>query len=204
MFPMRRVLSAVCFALAVSTASGCLVLSLNPAYDDETIAWEPGLLGAWVDADDKSSIEIERGEWRSYRVRYTHPIESGTLTGYLTAVGDQRFLDLMPLKGEDRGSFVIPAHVVLRVELETDRLELTPLSYDWFADRIRAGQPLPGLAAALDQKENALVVSPTGALRAWLRTQPLDGPMFGASAAFTRKRAGMTPGSKAPPQEIVR
>ena len=37
-----------------------------PAYDDDTIAWEPGLIGQWVDADDKASIPIERGEWKSY------------------------------------------------------------------------------------------------------------------------------------------
>jgi hypothetical protein len=133
-----------------------------------------------------------------------HPIENGTLTGHLTAIGDQRFLDVMPLRGEDRGSFVIPAHVVLRVDLDGDRLELTPLSYDWFADRIRAGQPMPGLSAALDQKENALVVSPTSALRAWLRIQSPDGPMFGAAAAFTRKRAGAAPVTRPPQQESVR
>lgn len=184
---IRRLLAAVAILLSTAGASGCLVLNLNPAYDDDTIAWDPDLLGSWIDADDKSSIEIERGEWKSYRVRYTHPVETGVLTGYLTVLGDRRFLDVMPLKGEDRGSFVIPSHAVLRVERVGDRLDLTPLSYDWFADRIRAGTAVPGLSAALDQKENALVVSPTSVLRSWLRTQPPDGPMFGAGATFTRK-----------------
>lgn len=184
-----RKLLAAAGLVAAAGSSGCLVLNLHPAYDDETIAWDPNLLGTWVDADDKSSIEIERGEWRSYRVRYVHPVEKGVLTAYLTIVGDRRFLDVAPLRGEDRGSFVIPAHAILSVDLAGDRLELTPLSYDWFSDRIRAGQALPGLDAVFDQKDNALIVSPSAALRAWLRPQPPDSPMFGASATFTRRRA---------------
>ena len=183
---MTRVLA---LAASLALSSGCLVLSLNPAYDDESIGWDPALLGAWQDADDKSSIEIERGEWRSYRIKYVHPIETGTLTGYLTSIGDHRFLDVMPARGEDRGSFLIPSHAVLRVRLEGDRLELTPLSYDWLNQRVRAGTRIPGIAVVLDQKENALIVSPTSALREWIRKQPKDGPMFGASAAFTRSAA---------------
>jgi hypothetical protein len=187
--------AAVWLAVAAAAASGCLVLSLNPAYDDETIAWDSTLLGTWVDADDRSSIEIERGDWKSYRVRYVHPVETGVLTAYLTIVGDRKFLDVVPLKGEDRGSFVIPAHAILCVDLTGDRLELTPLSYDWFSDRIRADQAISGLEVVLDQKENALIVSTSGAFRAWLRPLPPDGPMFGAPATFTRKRgsAGESP-----------
>jgi hypothetical protein len=185
---LRRVAAAaLAIVLASAGAPGCLVLSVNPVYDDDTIAWDPDLVGTWIDAEDKASIEIERGEWRSYRVRYIHPIESGTLTGHLTLLNDHRFLDLMPVTGEDRGSFLIPVHAVLRVERSGDRLELTPLSYDWFADRLRAGEPVPGLAAAFDQKENVLLVTPTAALRSWLRFQPADSPMFGAAATFEKK-----------------
>jgi hypothetical protein len=183
---MTRLLMLVA-ALVVSP--GCLVLSLNPAYDGDTIAWEPALLGSWQDAEDKASIEVERGEWRSYRIKYVHPIETGTLTAYLTAVGDDRFLDVMPARGEDRGSFLVPAHAVLRLRLDGGRLELTPVSFDWMNDRLRSGTRTPGLDAVLDQKDNALIVSPTAALRAWLRDQPRDGPMFGAPAVFTRSAA---------------
>lgn len=186
---MRRFIPLI---VALALAPGCLVLSVNPVYDADSLGWEPGLLGAWQDADDRSSMQIERGEWRSYRIHYVHPIESGDLTGYMTAVGDDRYLDLMPARGEDRGSFVVPVHAILRVRLDSDELELTPLSYDWFFDRLRASPGsavVPGLAVALDQKENTLIVSPTTALRDWLRRQPRTGRMFGAAAVFTRKSA---------------
>lgn len=152
-----------------------------------TIGWDPNLVGRWEDADDKATVQIERGEWKSYRIHYVHPIETGDLTGYLTIVGDERYLDVMPARGEDRGAFLIPVHALLRVRLTGDQLELTPLSYDWFYDRLRSGRGGPGLGVALDQKENALIVSPVDRLRAWLRLQAPEGPVFGAAATFVRK-----------------
>lgn len=178
---------------AVLVCSGCLVVSVNPAYDGDSIGWDPALIGSWQDADDKSSMEITRGEWKSYRIHYAHPVESGDLTGHLTAIDDARYLDVMPAVGIDRGSLVLPVHAVLRVRLDGDRLELTPLSYDWFADRLRrrtpSGRttPVPGLTVVLDQKENALIVSPVETFREWLRRRPPTGPMFGPATVFDRK-----------------
>ena len=189
MTPRLLLIRGLLVALLATLASGCLVLSVNPAYDDHTLAWDPDLIGQWDDADDKASIAIERGEWRSYKLRYQHPIETGELTGYLTIVGNERFLDVMPARGQDRGSFLIPVHAVLRVRLKGDTLELTPLSYDWFADQLRSGKPIAGLAASLDQKENALLTTPGDRFRDWLRLQPADGPMYGAAATFTRQPA---------------
>jgi hypothetical protein len=184
----RRTLIGALLVLAVAAgAPGCLVLSLNPAYDDATLAWDPALVGQWVDADDRVLLEIGRGEWRSYRLHYEHPIETGDLTGYLTIVGNERYLDVMPARGQDRGSFLVPVHVFLRLRLEGDRLELTPLSYEWFSEHLTTGKPVPGLAVVFNQKENALIASPVAAIRSWLRAQLPDGPMFGAAATFTRK-----------------
>ena len=131
--------------IALSLASsGCLVLSLAPLYDSESMGYDARLIGSWIDQDDNASMEIGRAEWQSYRIHYVHPIETGDLTGYLTALGEDRYLDLMPGRGADRGAFLVPVHVLLRMRLEEDRLELTPLSYDWFADRLRRRQTIPG------------------------------------------------------------
>jgi hypothetical protein len=188
---LKKLPCLVLLVLLTPVTAGCLVLTLSPAYDDDSITWEPALVGEWQDADDKASLQIQAGEWRSYKIHYVHPIETGDLTGYLTTLDDTRYLDVMPGRGEDRGSFLIPVHAVLRVRIDGDRLELTPLSYDWFFDRIRAQRPVTGLSAVLDQKENALITAPTSGLRAWLRSQPADAPAFGAAATFTR-RTGAT------------
>ncbi len=179
-------LRCLVLAAALCGAPGCLVLAINPAYTEDALAWDPNLLGTWHDAEDNVVVDIQRGEWRSYRVHYEHPIEKGDLTGYLTAIGDVRYFDLMPIRGEDRGSFLIPVHAVLRLRMEGETLHVTPLSYDWFT-RMRTSRGIPGLTFTRDQKENVLITSPAAQLRTWLRTQPADGPMFGASATFTRK-----------------
>ena len=174
-------------AAALLGAPGCLVLSVQPAYEEDAIVFEPTLVGKWQNVDDNATVEIERGEWRSYKLHYEHPIEKGDLTGYLTSIGEERYLDVMPARGEDRGSFLIPVHALLRVRLQGDKLELTPLSYDWFFDRVRSGTAVQTLTLTQDQKENVLITSLPARLRAWLRQQPLEGPMFGAPATFVRK-----------------
>jgi hypothetical protein len=184
---MSRV-ALVLLVAALLLSSGCLVLSLEPAYDDDSLAWEPLLIGRWSDADDNASLRIDAAEWRAYRVHYEHPSEKGDLTGLLTIAGDDHYLDVMPARGEDRGSFLLPAHAILRVDLHEDELVLTPLSYDWFADRLRRALPPGGLSVVFDQKQNALIVSPTARLRAWIRAQPKLGPAWGAPATFARVR----------------
>ena len=146
-------------------------------------------MGRWENPDDKATMTIERGEWQSYKIHYNHTIESGHLTGYLTAIGDSQYLDVMPARGEDRGAFLLPVHATLRLKLTADKLELTALSYDWFFDRLRQKTPIPGLAAAFDEKENALIVSSSAAVRAWIAKQAATSAAFGASAIFIRKPA---------------
>jgi len=99
--------------LALALGPACLVLTVHPAYDDDTLTWEPGLVGNWQNTDDKSFMVIERDEWTSYKIHYVHPIEKGDLTGYLTILGDSRYLDVMPVRGQDRGAFLIPVHAVV-------------------------------------------------------------------------------------------
>ena len=74
--------------VASAAVSGCLVLSLAPLYDSESMGWDARLVGSWIDEDDHASMEIGRAEWQSYRVHYVHPIETGDLTGYLTEAGE--------------------------------------------------------------------------------------------------------------------
>lgn len=177
----------VVLTTALLASPGCLVLTVNPSHDRDALVWEQGLLGHWQNVDDNASLTIDKGEWQSYRIHYTHTIESGHVTGYLTTIGQSLYLDVMPARGEDRGAFLLPLHAIVRVKLTGDKLELTGLSYDWFFDRLRQKAPIAGLSATFDEKENALIVSPTNAFRSWIAKQPSASAVFGASAVFTRK-----------------
>lgn len=183
---MRCVAAGILVALCLS-CSGCLVLSLQPVYDDDWIAWDPSLVGTWYDADDHVTLQIEAAEWRSYRVQYDHPSEKGELTAYLTTIADDHYLDVTPLRGQDHGSFLIPVHGVLHVQLDGDQLELRALSYDWFSARLKA-RTSPGIATVFDQKQNAVLTAPTVRLRSWLRALAADSRAWGPSATFTRSR----------------
>jgi hypothetical protein len=172
-------------ALAAAASSGCLVLALHPAHDDASIVWDQALVGTWVNEDDRVTATIGRGEWRSYRIDYEHPIEKGTLTGYLTTVGDHQYLDVSPVRGQDYGSFLLPVHGLVRIVRKAETLTVQALDYDRLALAAKQGG-FPGLPVILDQKQNAIVTALTPAFRKWLRTGATDA-MFGAQAVFKRK-----------------
>jgi hypothetical protein len=172
-------------AVAAVASSGCLVLTLHPAHDDASIVWDQALVGTWVNEDDRVTATIGRGEWRSYRIEYEHPIEKGTLTGYLTTVGDHQYFDISPLRGQDPGSFLLPVHSLVRIVRKADTLTVQALDYDRFALAAKKGG-FPGLPLIVDQKQNAIVTASTPAFRKWLRTGAVDA-LFGAQAVFKRK-----------------
>jgi hypothetical protein len=171
-------------AVLSACSSGCLVLSLQPVYQDDSIAWDDRLLGTWRDREDNVEVVIERAEWRSYRIRYTHPIESSEFTAYLTAIGNEYFMDLMPARGHDYGAVLVPAHLVVRLRRDGDRLLVAPLDFDRFAEDLKAGRPAAGAAAAFDQKQNVILTGSTKELREWLRST--GGKTLSAEAVFER------------------
>jgi hypothetical protein len=173
--------------IAALASSGCLVLSLQPAYDDESIERDDSLVGVWIDEEDRVTATVERGEWRSYRVKYEHPIETGVLTVYLTTIGGQHYLDLSPVRGEDRGSFLVPVHAIVRIERTPETLVLQGLDYDRFGVAFRA-HGVPGLTLTMDQKQNVLVTDATAAWRKWLGRN-VGEVWLGARAVFKKKSA---------------
>jgi hypothetical protein len=170
----------VCAALL---SQGCLVVSLQPAYSDQSVAWDDGLVGQWRDAEDNVEVTITRGEWRSYRVHYKHPVEEADFTGHLTVIGDAHYLDLMPAKGLDYGAVLIPAHLVVRISREGDQCRSWSLDYDALRAALKGGR-LPRALATFDERQNLVLTSSTEALRDWLRTR--TDKDFDAPATFER------------------
>ena len=162
---------------------GCLVISLQPAYDDQSVAWDDGLIGEWRDTEDNVVVTIARGEWRSYRVHYKHPVEEADFTGHLTVIGDTHFLDLMPAKGLDYGAVLIPAHLVVKISRDGNQVQAWSLDYDALRASLKAGR-LARSIATFDQRQNLVLTPSTAALREWLRTR--TDKDFDAPATFER------------------
>lgn len=163
-------------------------MTMQPVFDREAIVFDEMLLGTWQSEDDETRVTIARDEWRSYRIEYAHPIETGVLTGYLSSIGGALYMDVMPARGRDHGAFVVPMHAAVRVTIADDRLELTPLAYDAFLDAART-KGILGLSFVVDQKQNVVVSTSTAGLRRWLGLQATASRWLGPTTAFHRVAA---------------
>jgi len=181
-----RPASCVLVLLLTLGSAGCLVTSLQPFYDDASIEFDEALVGDWENAEDHTRIQVDRAEWKSYKIRYASPSGPVVLTGFLTRVGEGRVLDLTPGRPLDSAALFIPAHVALRVQVLGDTLTVTGLDYDWFLHETDQGR-LTKLRPTLDSRKNVVLTADTAALRAWLAAQARDGEMFGDATRFVRK-----------------
>src|SRR5919197_4744694 len=124
--------SSVALLFAALITPVCLVLSLQPVYDNESIVSDDALVGSWSNTDDQTEATIERGEWRSYRITYKDRFATRSFQGNLTKIGTATFLDLTELRGVDPGPYLVPVHGIFRVEVEGDTLTAAALDYAWF------------------------------------------------------------------------
>jgi hypothetical protein len=171
--------------IAAALSSGCLVVSLQPAYDDQSIVFEEALVGQWENTEDRTEAVIDRGEWRSYKIAYSDKSAATSFHGNLTKIGDALFFDLTQMRGVDAGPFLIPVHGVYRVEIGSDRFTASALEYGWFS-RQMADKKLERLLITIDGRRNVSIGAPTPELRAWLAHAPDEA--FGVPMTFTRKR----------------
>lgn len=175
------------FALLLASvlSSGCLVLSLQPAYDAASVAFDEALVGQWENTDDHTSATIEQAQWRSYKITYTDRFATRMFQGNLTKIGAASSLDLTEIRGSDFGPYLVPVHGLFRVTLSGDTLTAADLDYGWFT-RAMKQKTIGRLTAAIDDRRNVVIVSTTNELRQWLQRAPAGA--FGAAMTFTRKR----------------
>jgi hypothetical protein len=186
----------MCRALAVlacvlATTPGCLVVSLNRFFEDDAIATDDRLPGQWTSDDDNLSLTIERSEWRSYRITYTHPLETRSLTAYLFKVEGVTYLDVTPIRGEDQGLFVLPAHAALRVSIGADTIAVRPLNFDWFAAALKDRRLPAALGAERAERDQIVLVATPRIFAAWLAARADADPAWGVETVF-KKKAGVT------------
>jgi hypothetical protein len=171
--------------LASLLSSSCLVVSLQPVYEPETIAFDPALLGSWASADDDLTVTFERGEWHSYHLTLEQRDDRYRLSARMTRIGAGLYLDVTPLDGTDMPALTLPVHGCLRVELIDESLSLAELDYEWF-ERQR-GEAKPALPFVVDARRNVVITAGTTELRQWIaQHSPAEG-VFAAPTTFTRR-----------------
>ncbi len=181
---MRAIRLLLLLALASAGAS-CLVVSLHPVYDADTLAFEPGLVGTWTSDEDHVAVTFDRGEWHSYHIALD---DDGTVTrvsARLTRVGDLQLLDVEPLDGTELPPLQLAVHTLYRIAIDGDTLTLASLDYDCFF--ALAKQADTGLRLVLDERKNAVITATTGDYRRWLEAHQADAGLFDDPVALKRK-----------------
>jgi UDP-2,3-diacylglucosamine pyrophosphatase LpxH len=180
-----RLIAVSAFAVL---SGGCIVVSLQPAYTDDAIVFEEGLIGQWENAEDRTAATIERAEWRAYKIVYTDRSTTLAFHANLTRIGETLFLDLTQVRGVDEGPYLVPVHGIYRIAFEADEFCASSLDYQWFTHAM-APERMKRVAAllpAFDGRRNVALGAATGPLRDWLARAP--DAVFATPMTFTRKR----------------
>lgn len=180
-----RVLRLALGFVAALLSSACLVVSLQPVYEPETIAFDPAVLGSWTSADEDVTLTIERGEWHSYHVIATQGNNRYRLSARLTRVGTGLYLDVTPLDGTDLPALTLAVHGLCRLVLTEEGMTLAALNYEAFEQKARAGgHELP---MVVDARRNIVITASTADLRRWLAQHADDEGVFDVPTPFTRR-----------------
>ena len=171
--------------LAALVSPACLVVSLQPVYEPETIAFDPALLGSWTSADEDVTLTFERGEWHSYHVVVSQDDERYRLSARMTRLGSALYLDVTPLDGTDLPALTLPVHGCYRLEMTEEGMSLAELNYEMFERKARGG--VHDLPLVVDARSNVVITAGTADLRRWLTAHGDEEGVFAAPTPFTRR-----------------
>jgi hypothetical protein len=125
--------------IILAAIAGCIP-SLNPVYTDETLTFEPGLLGVWSQSSSKARWDFSQRDDSSYRLDYTDDEgRQGRFVGRLAKLDGELFLDLYPEEAKTDGngfykSHLVPIHTIYRVKQAEGRLTLAAIDFQWLDD----------------------------------------------------------------------
>ncbi len=144
---MKRIKVYLGLAL-VLLGFGCLVPSIYPFYDDDTLVIAPGILGVWISADgsnDKKTWEFRKNGEKGYSFIFTDESgQRGNFEAHVLQLEDYRYLDLFPDVKTVKDKFVdvyllhlVPVHTLFRLWFVNGMLHLAPLNLVWIENRVR-------------------------------------------------------------------
>ena len=139
--------------VALALSAGCIPLSLNPIYDDDTLVYESRMEGRWLEEGETNHWTfapgaVAPGEERAYRVRVENDEDVAEYVGRLIRLGEHYFLDLYveeypryPGLSEDLlGMQLVPAHAFFRIAFTDGGFQMFVLDPDWLEDRMDRGR----------------------------------------------------------------
>ena len=127
---------AILVLMMLLLTTGCIPFSLYPIYTDDTLIFEPALLGSWTDADKSTTYSfISNGE-KGYSLIIKNDSDGPAyFEAYFADIGGTVFLDLYPdirvLGDGDYDGHLIQLHSFYVVEQFEPTLKVLPIYLDW-------------------------------------------------------------------------
>ncbi len=155
--------------------TGCLVTSVYPFYTAKDLAFDPALLGRWLDAklgEGEPSWQFEKMAAQTYRLTWSNASGTNVFDTHLFTLGAARFLDCL---SRDRPPFQTPQHFIFRVTNPGAELELHPMSYAWLGKLLETNPAalrhliVPGPAGDGDKNEPLILTANTAELQQFIR-----------------------------------
>jgi hypothetical protein len=157
--------------VAIPLLLGC-VQSVNPLHTPDSIVFDPALTGTWIFSSGDLLI-VTRRDSMSYRLlSVASDGETSAWVGWLTQLGDRRWLDARPEElpeawSEDYREGFLPLYTFWVLLEAGDRLRVAGLQYDSL--RAALARDPAALAHAEGVDNRILLTAGTDALRQYLR-----------------------------------
>ncbi len=177
--------------------SGCYVMSLNGLFTEESeTAFEPALVGAWVqhDKDGDITISFRQSATKKYTIEYGFKSKKGKSDsgsfkyfGRLGSIGDQVFLDVEPpeLKESADDAHHLPVHTFWKLTLDKDSLQIDKINDEWLGHYL---EKKPELLPATEVKGDLLLTGDTPQIRKML--EQIAGQPRAFESLYKLHRAG--------------
>ena len=192
---MRNKLSLLLLGILSLSATGC-VWSVHRLYTEETVVFEPALVGTWATAGEEKVAIVKAGEEKSYEITYRDKdVGEGVAVNYrahLVRLGEFLFLDVQPDKKtvDDLMEmkpvwYLLPTHTFYRVQLRGDAVTVSLVD-----DKLvtKSGQP-PLAHERIDEKDGEdgyLLTASSAELRAGLAKRAGDEEIYLKLGEFQR------------------
>jgi hypothetical protein len=196
---VKKLVLAVCAVFSILTGAGCLVTSVYPYYSDDTVVFDPALLGTWVGDEGRTTWTFTKDGDKAYRVVVEEEKSSGpshpgaaklrsVLLAHVFRMGSVSYLDAFPKEGPQGAgdsswaSLMVETHFLAKIDVSGESLKVRALDLD--AVRRALQGPSKRLAAVARQDDGGvgpvstatgtnpiLLTAPTSQLQAFLREQ---------------------------------
>jgi hypothetical protein len=120
---------------------GC-VLSTSSLFEEKEAIFDERLVGSWREVAGNDRAVVQR-DGIGYSITYSDSEDTARFQGRLGKVGNALFLDVWPAPADTEmksgyRDLMLPAHMLLKVDLRENEVGLAVLDKDVFATRLKS------------------------------------------------------------------